>query len=319
MGNLRRVSLRTAGGLEPESKSASLQTTTPLRRTKSQSMAVPSVLSRTSSIRLGGEQKLRNHMQSAFHHIWREARLRAIWMCICLFVTCVYFYKFSEELLFVLARPLLLVQTNTTTGFISTQLTETLQTYITSGILLCWCVCTPYLIYQLWCFVIPSCNDTQRAQLKHLCLISATFGLVGVSVTLWWIMPTIWHFLYRWSSHTGTAVFIIQLQPKIYDFVMLTVRLLFISYVCSQIPVLLICCIEYNVIGLKECIKQRRGLLCCSVCLAALVTPPDIGSQIAAWLPMYLVIEFSLFYALIRRNYGSAPQSLTRQTRPNDA
>jgi Sec-independent protein secretion pathway component TatC len=101
-------------------------------------------------------------------------------------------------------------------------------------------------------------------------------------------------------------VFIIQLQPKIYDFIMLTVRFLFISYVCSQIPVLLICCIEYNVIGLKECIKHRRVLLCCSVCIAALVTPPDIGSQIAAWLPLYLVIELSLFYALIRRNYDSA-------------
>lgn len=114
------------------------------------------------------------------------------------------------------------------------------------------------------------------------------------------------HLLYRWSSNTGTAVFIIQLQPKIYDFIMLTVRFLFISYVCSQIPVLLICCIEYNVIGLKQCFKQRRVLLCCSVCIAALVTPPDIGSQIAAWLPLYLVIELSLFYALIRRNYETA-------------
>ncbi len=155
-------------------------------------------------------KKQRLHMHSAFNNIWREARLRAVWMCICVMVTCVYCYWFSEELLFVLARPLLLVQNNHS-GFISTQLTETLHTYITSGLLLCWCVCTPYFIVQLWCFVIPSCNHTQRAQLKHLCFISATFGLVVVSVTLLWIMPTIWHFLYRWSSNTGTAVFIIQL------------------------------------------------------------------------------------------------------------
>nr|YP_008816046.1 SecY-independent transporter protein [Closterium baillyanum]AGZ90239.1 SecY-independent transporter protein [Closterium baillyanum] len=248
-------------------------------------------------------------MHSSLDLIFKEARIRASWTLLCILVTCGYCYWFSEYLLFVLTKPFLLVS-KPNSIFICTQLTESLNTYITTSFLLCFCFCTPYLIYQIWCFFIPSCNETQRAQLSNALRLSGFAFFFVFLLTLKWIMPFIWFFLYKLSTADAASrgLLIIKLQPKIYDFIILTLRFFLIASLCSQLPVLIICCIEYNLIDLQDCIKHRRTFLFLSVLFAAFVTPPDIWCQMAAWLPIYVIIELTIFTALIRLKYKCSLQ-----------
>uniref|UniRef100_UPI0031F3A1A1 Sec-independent protein translocase protein n=1 Tax=Zygnema cf. cylindricum TaxID=3142258 RepID=UPI0031F3A1A1 len=241
-------------------------------------------------------------MYSALNQIGKEVQIRAVWLMLCILLTFVCCYTFSEELLFLLAKPFLLVS-KPNSAFISTQLTETLNTYVTSAVLLCLCACTPYCLYQVWCFFIPSCNQTQRGQLNRLFVLSALSLICVVSVSFMWILPTIWHFLYN-LNNTSTLLSI-QLQPKIYDFIMLTVRFVFLSSVCSQIPVILLCFIESNVICLQDCVQHRRSVWFCCVLLAAMLTPPDLWCQLTALVLIYVVIEFTIMYAFIRVHYDA--------------
>nr|YP_010736369.1 Sec-independent protein translocase protein [Zygnema circumcarinatum]QKQ14697.1 Sec-independent protein translocase protein [Zygnema circumcarinatum]WEL36342.1 Sec-independent protein translocase protein [Zygnema circumcarinatum] len=242
-------------------------------------------------------------MYSALNQIGKEIRIRALWLILSILLTFVCCYTFSEELLFLLAKPFIVVS-KPNSYFLSTQLTETLTTYVTSSVLLCLCVCTPYGFYQMWCFFIPSCNQTQRAQLNRYCVLS-TLCLISVVLVLFvWILPTIWSFLYHLNK-TSTNLLTIQLQPKIYDFIMLTVRFVFLSSVCSQIPVILLSLIEYNVIELQDCVQHRRSVWFSCVLIAALLTPPDLWCQLTALLLIYFVIEFTIFYALIRVHYDA--------------
>lgn len=242
-------------------------------------------------------------MHSSLDLIFKEAKIRASWTFFCLFITCGYCYWFSEYLLFILTKPFLKIS-KPNSIFICTQLTESLTTYITTSFLLCFFFCTPYLIYQLWCFFIPSCNDTQRAQLSQICILSG-FAFFFISLlTFIYIMPNIWFFLYKISGFTASrSLLVIKLQPKIYDFILLTLRFFLIASICSQVPVFIICCLEYKLIDLQDCIKHRKTFLFLSVLIAALVTPPDIWCQMAAWVPLYFLIEATIFIALIRRNY----------------
>jgi Sec-independent protein secretion pathway component TatC len=121
-------------------------------------------------------------------------------------------------------------------------------------------------------------------------------------------MPNIWFFLYKLSNAniSPQELLIIKLQPKIYDFILLTLRLFFLASICSQIPVLIILFIEYNLITVQNCIKHRRTFFFFSALFAALLTPPDFWCQIATWLPIYGLIELTLFGALIRLQYKIA-------------
>lgn len=241
-------------------------------------------------------------MHSAYQLILKEVRIRALWLIMCVVCTSVCCYTFSEEFLFLLAKPFIVVS-KANSSFISTQLTETFNTYVTSALILGACASAPNLIYQIWCFCIPSCNQTQKVILKRLCFMSAFAFLAVLSITFVWILPNIWSILYQ-INKTTSNLFVIQLQPKIYDFILLTMRILLLSSISSQIPILICSCIEYNIISIRDCIKYRRFFAFCSVLVSALLAPPDVWCQLTALLLIHVVIECTILYAFIRVRYN---------------
>jgi Sec-independent protein secretion pathway component TatC len=124
-------------------------------------------------------------------------------------------------------------------------------------------------------------------------------------------MPNIWLFLYKLSNtESGAQLFIIKLQPKIYDFSILTLRILFITAICSQIPVILISCIQYQIISIQTILKNRKTFLLLSLLFAALITPPDIWCQLAAWISLSILIELAIFTAIVQLQYVNRAASL---------
>jgi Sec-independent protein secretion pathway component TatC len=89
----------------------------------------------------------------------------------------------------------------------------------------------------------------------------------------------------------------IKLQPKIYDYILFTLRILFISSVCSQVPVIVICLLEPR--GISVVTNNRRFFMVFSLFTAALSTPPDIWCQIVASFLIFWIIELAVYVALI--------------------
>jgi Sec-independent protein secretion pathway component TatC len=98
---------------------------------------------------------------------------------------------------------------------------------------------------------------------------------------------------------TSTNSLMIKLQPKIYDHIMLTVRISFIPSVCSQVPVIVICLPEPRGLSVETSTNNRRFLMVFPLLTAALSTPPDIGCQILASFLISLIIELAIFVASI--------------------
>lgn len=160
----------------------------------------------------------------------------------------------------------------------------------------------PFLSYQIWCFSIPSCYEEQKKKYNNFFYLSGFRFFFSLFFTFVGVVPNIWHFLYKLNI-TSTNLLIIKLQPKIFDYIVLTVRILFISSICSQVQVLVICLLESKAIFVKTSIKNRRFFMVLSFLIAAFLTPSDIWCQIVACLFIYLIIELTTFYALIIRVY----------------
>lgn len=223
-------------------------------------------------------------------------RIRSLWILIGLALTWFTRYWFSEEFVFFLAKPFLTLPLDS--YFVCTQLTEAFSTYLATSSIACSYFVFPFISYQIWSFSIPSCYREQRRKYNRFLHLSAYCFSLFLFLTLSWVVPNVWHFPY-FMGETSTDSLIIKLQPKIYDYMMFTLRILFISSVCSQVPVIVICLPEPRGLSVGIFTNNRRFLMVFPLITAALSTPPDIWCQIVAPLLIYSIVELAIFVALM--------------------
>jgi sec-independent protein translocase protein TatC len=257
-----------------------------------------------------GTNRVNSGRNSSIILILKEAKFRIAWIVFSFFVTFAISYWFSEELFFGLAIPFLKV--SKAGFFICTQITESLTTYIIISIFLGFFFCIPFVFYQFWCFFIPSCYKNQRKAFVLLFFFSLIALLSTQILTFNWILPNIWLFLYQLSNTKPVAeMFVIKLQPKIYDFSILTFQIFLIMSFCSQIPIMITYIIDNKVISVQTLITNRTTYAFISILFAALITPPDILCQLSICLFVFLLIELALFLSIIREQYRSTSLELS--------
>lgn len=225
-----------------------------------------------------------------------EVRIRSVRILIGLGFTWFTRYWFPEESISPLAKPFLTLPLDS--YFVRTQSTEAPPTYVATSSIACSYFVFPLISHQIWCFSIPSCYGEQRRKYNRFLHLSGSRFSLFLFLTPPRVVPNVWHFPY-FVGATSTNSLMIKLQPKIYDYIMLTVRILFIPSVCSQVPVIVICLPEPRGLSVETFTSNRRFLMVFPLITAALSTPPDIWCQIVAPFLIYSIIEFAIFVALI--------------------
>ncbi|KAK6771743.1 hypothetical protein RDI58_031008 [Solanum bulbocastanum] len=160
-----------------------------------------------------------------------EVRIRSVRILIGLGLTWFTRYWFPEELISPLAKPFLTLPLDS--YFVRTQSTEAFPTYVATSPIACSYFVFPLISHQIWCFLIPSCYGEQRTKYNRFLHLSGSRFSLFLFLTPPRVVPNVWHFPYFMGA-TSTNSLMIKLQPKIYDHIMLTVRISFIPSVCSQ-------------------------------------------------------------------------------------
>ncbi|KAH1188279.1 putative tatC-like protein ymf16 (mitochondrion) [Glycine max] len=212
--------------------------------------------------------------------ISREVRIRSVRILIGLGLTWFTRYWFPEELISPLAKPFLTLSLDS--YFVCTQSTEASPTYVATSSIAC-----SYFSSNL-VLLIPSCYGEQRRKYNRFLYLSGSRFSLFLFLTLPRVVPNVWYFLY-FVGATSTNSLMIKLQPKIYDHIMLTVRISFIPSVCSQNQGVFLW-------------KPSRTIVVFDgfpLLTAALSTPPDIWCQIVARFLISSIIELTIFVASI--------------------
>ena len=265
--------------------------------------------------------------ESAFSFILKEARFRLIWSILSFFLTYILCYTFSEELLFLLAKPFLEVVLPTNVDFVkrysypsflflSTRLTESLNTYLISSFSFAFAFCFPVLWYQVGCFFLPSLTCSQRKLFFECSRMSIFMLVLALCASFLFVLPSIYVFLYK-CSDTSTQVFSIQMQPTVFEFTMLTLRFLFLSAFLSQSPLIIFYLIQLRTSFLQNCIKQRQRIWIICVLFSALFTPPDITCQLLCSLFMFFILEITFFYAYLQIHYKQFSNEFVKKHCPS--
>lgn len=151
-------------------------------------------------------------------------------------------------------------------------------------------VCFPYIIRQVWSFILPALYDNERKFIKSIVLSSSVLFIIGVLFCLFFILPLVIRFGLSFVTDNIQAVF------GIGNIVSLALWLSFVFGVIFQFPLVTYALIRSEMVS-YEAIKSKRSYIFVGILiLSALLTPPDIVSQLLLTIPTYGLFEIGLFF-----------------------
>ena len=219
----------------------------------------------------------------------RTRLVRCVFALALAFAVCLYF---ADPILGFLVKPLKDAFPPGEGQLIFTRLYEVFFVELKVSLFAAFCVAFPIIANQLWAFVAPGLYAKEkRAFLPFLLATPILFGL-GASLAYFVVMPTAFRWFLGFEGEAGGLT--IQALPAANEYLDLVMRFILAFGISFLLPVLLLLLHRAGIVSRAQLVGARRYVIVGVVTLAAIVTPPDPGSQLLLAIPLLLLFEGSL-------------------------
>ena len=233
----------------------------------------------------------------------RSRLLRAMIAVLIAFLPCAYY---SNQIFDWLSTPLVsklpagqkLIATTVTATF-----TAPLKLSLVAGLL----IAMPYVLYQVWAFVAPGLYRKEKRFALPLLASAILLFYLGVAFSYFFVFPLVFRFFIATTPHN------VQLMADVTNYLQFALTLFVAFGVAFETPVAVVLLVLTELVTLQKLRAVRGYVLIVVFIIAAILTPPDVLSQTAMAVPMYLLYEGGiLFAAILQRSSrpleGSEPQ-----------
>ena len=230
---------------------------------------------------------------------FNELRSRAmicILFYIVIFVLC---YLFSKEIYHFLLKPFIEVsQNNQNRKLIYTSPTEAFMTYLKLSFYSSLFFSFPIFFAELYLFLSPALYKNEKKNILLTIFFSSFLFLFGAIFCYFFILPMALKFFSSFEnlSSVDDSTLPILFETKISDYLNFTINLLFGFGIAFLSPILLLFLIKGGYVKVKDLRSKRRYWIVIIFILSAILTPPDILSQIS--LAILLIILFEIVILL---------------------
>ncbi|MFB3885182.1 MAG: twin-arginine translocase subunit TatC [Thermodesulfobacteriota bacterium] len=232
----------------------------------------------------------------------QELRKRLIFSFIAIGIGFFVCYAFKEVLFEILAAPLVNRVIPSGGTLIFTSVAEAFFTYMKVAFITGLALASPFVLYQIWAFVAPGLYQKEKRYAVPFVLGGSLFFVMGILFGYFVAIPVAFRFL------LGFATDFIKPMPSMKEYLSFSIKFLFVFGLVFEFPVVLVLLAKIGVVDAKMLARQRKYAILLIFVFAAVMTPPDIISQVLMALPLMGLYELSILLskALGKKKEASA-------------
>ena len=234
-----------------------------------------------------------------------ELRQRLVWSLLAYAVACVPTLWFSAQLYDLLAAPLM-ASLPEGSRMIATGVISPFIIPIKIGFFAALVLALPFLLYQAWAFVAPGLYAHEKRLALPLVVSSTLLFLVGMLFCYYFVFGQVFTFIASFAPKSITVA------PDIEAYFNFVLGMFLAFGVAFETPVVVVVLAITGLVKVEQ-LREWRGYVVVGIfVIAAVITPPDVVSQLALAIPMCLLYEVGIFVAQLvtrRKASGAVPEA----------
>jgi sec-independent protein translocase protein TatC len=224
-----------------------------------------------------------------------ELRNRLMWACGAIFVGFMICYLFADHIYAFLVQPLAdIYQGQTGRRMIYTGLTEAFFTYLKVAFWAGAFLTFPIVAAQLWMFIAPGLYRNEKQAFLPFLIATPILFFMGGAIAYYVVFPLAWRFFVSFETAGGPETLPIELEARVGEYLSLVMKLIFAFGLSFQLPVALTLMGRVGLITSEQLARNRKFAIVGVFVVAAVITPPDVISQVGLAVPIILLYELSI-------------------------
>jgi sec-independent protein translocase protein TatC len=228
----------------------------------------------------------------------RDRIMRAGIAVIVVFLGLVYW---APDIFRLLARPLM---QNLPRGgkMIVTDVTGSFFVPMKVTMVVAFVIALPFVLYQIWAFVAPGLYQHEKKLVAPLVASSYTLFLCGMAFAYFVVFPTIFRVMAHYNAPLGA-----EMSTDINNYLSFVLTMFIAFGVTFEVPIVVVLLVRMNLLTVKKLKEIRPYVIVGAFIVSAIVTPPDVFSQLILALPLIVLYELGIIAARIFIGTGEKP------------
>ena len=218
-----------------------------------------------------------------------ELRRRLLWSLAALIAAFAICFYFAKPIFAVLVQPLLQAGQG---RLIFTDIFEAFFVEVKVALFAALLVCFPVFAIQIWKFVAPGLYAREKKALLPFLLLTPVFFGAGVAFAYFAAMPWALHFLLSFEGEVGGVQQ--EALPGVGNYLSFSTRFLFGFGIAFLLPILLMILERAGIVTRQQLVRSRRYAIVGAAVVSAVLTPPDVVSQLMLLVPLYALYELAI-------------------------
>lgn len=216
-----------------------------------------------------------------------ELRTRVIRACVAIIVVFVCLMPWANTIFDMLARPMLAALPQGS-QMIAVGVITPFMVPVKVTLLVAFVLALPVVLYQIWAFVAPGLYAHERKFVLPTVMISTLLFITGMAFCYFFVFQTVFKFIAGFKSHA------VQFAPDIEMYTSFVMTMFLAFGITFEVPVVVVLLVKTGLVSVEQLKKARGYVIVLAFVIAAIVTPPDVTSQIMLAVPMCLLYEVGL-------------------------